>query len=36
MDEMLAEYGGTVVILLVGGTVLKVLALLLNIVTGGA
>lgn len=36
MDEMIAEYGGTVMMLIVGGTVLKILAELLNVVTGGA
>lgn len=36
MDEMISEYGGTVVMLVVGGTVIKVLAELLNVITGGA
>lgn len=36
MDEIISEYGGTVMMLIVGGTVLKILAELLNIITGGA
>lgn len=36
MDEMISEYGGTVMMLIVGETVLKILAELLNVVTGGA
>lgn len=35
MDEMISEYGGTVMMLIVGGIVLKILAQLLNMVTGG-
>ncbi len=35
MDEMVSEYGGTVMLLMVGGIVLKILAELLNMVTGG-
>ncbi len=35
MDEMMSEYGGTVMMLIVGGTVIKLLAELLNMVTGG-
>lgn len=36
MDELISEYGGTVVMLVVGGIVIKVLAELLNVITGGA
>lgn len=35
MDEMVSEYGGMVMLMIVGGTVLKILAELLNLVTGG-
>jgi exosortase/archaeosortase len=36
MDEMISEYGGTVMLLIVGGTLLKILVELLNVITGGA
>lgn len=36
MEDMISEYGGTVMMLIVGTTVLKILASLLEVITGGA